>query len=186
MSETAASQLLSRLAKDGLVLRVRRGLWAISPRMEPYRVPAFITAPFPSYISTWSALYHHGMIDQVPRRIYVVSLDRTKHVKSPIGNYVIQHLRPELFEGYETRDGIAMAIPEKALFDTVYLLAARGKRYVRLPELETPKGFQPSRHDNWIMKVSPRRLHIVVADSLDQIVSRTGPPRPAIARTARA
>ncbi len=186
ISETSASRLLSRLALDGLVLRIRRGLWAIDPRIDPYQAPTFMTAPFPSYVSTWSALYHHGMINQVPREIYVVSLDRTKRVETPIGNYVIQHLRPELFKGYETHDGVTMAVSEKALFDTVYLLAARGKRYIHLPELEIPKGFRPSRLGNWIRTISPRRLRVAVADRIDQIVLSSHRPRRAIARPARA
>jgi len=125
------------------------------------------------------------MMNQVPREIYVVSLDRAKHVKTPMGNYVIQHLRPELFEGYETRNGVTMATPEKSVFDTVYLLAARGRRYVRLPELEIPKGFQSSKLDRWIKKVSPPRLHASIVVAIEHVL-RTSPPRRALARTVRA
>lgn len=180
VAEAATSRLLSRLTRDGLIFRLRKGLWALDPQVEPYVLPAFLTAPYPSYISTWSALFHHGIIDQIPREVYVVSLDRSKRISTPLGAFVVQHMRPELFKGFETRDGFTMATPEKALFDTLYLNGARGRRYSRLPELEIPDGFKYTEVHDWIKRISLRRLRALVEDQVQRIA---GPARkPAMAR----
>ena len=68
---SSASHLLASLEKEGLVRRIRRGLWALQPNPEPFSVPPYLTAPFPAYVSFWSALARHGMIEQIPRSISV-------------------------------------------------------------------------------------------------------------------
>lgn len=157
-----ASQLLARLARDGLVIRLRRGLWAIGSGLNPYVLAPFLTAPYPAYISTWTALYHHGMIDQIPRGIYVVSLDRAKRIVTSLGTFVVQRINPQLFDGYEAKDGVSMAVPEKALFDTVYLAAVRGKRHAFFPEIEIPGKFSESKVRNWIRRITLPRLRVLV------------------------
>jgi predicted transcriptional regulator of viral defense system len=79
-SVSRASHLLRSLEESGLIRRLRRGLWAINVDVDPYAVPPYLTAPLPAYVSFWSALAWHDMIEQIPRRIFVASLDRTKRV----------------------------------------------------------------------------------------------------------
>lgn len=167
----AASQILRRLADDGIVLQIRRGLWALTREVDPYALPEHLTAPYPSYISMWTALYRHGMIDQIPREIYVASLDRSKMIKTPVGNFVIQHLTPGLFGGFETRDGVRMATPEKGLFDTVYLAGARGERFARLPELELPSRFADKEVRRWVKRIPSSRLRTLVGRQLVRILA---------------
>lgn len=170
---SSASAVLARLAKDGLLVRLRGGLWAISSGIDPYVLPPYLTAPFPSYISTWTALYHHGMVDQIPRNVYVVSLDRTRRIQTPFATFVVHHINPELFEGFETRDGVLMAQPEKALFDTVYLAAARGRRHTFLPEIEIPERFSEAKIRNWIRRITLPRLRSLVNDRVKSLARST-------------
>ena len=142
VSISRASQLLHSLEESGLVRRLRRGMWVLRPDVDPFTIPPYLTAPFPAYVSFWSALARHGMIEQVPRQIFVASLDRTRRVTTALGTYSIHHLAPELFDGYQGSEEVGyLATPEKALFDTVYLRAPRGGQ-ILLPELELPDGFQ--------------------------------------------
>jgi len=178
-----ASKVLRRLHESGLTMRLRRGLWVITKNVDPLVLPRYLTAPYPSYISTWTALYNHGMISQIPREIYAVSLDRTKKVVTPLGVYVIQHITPRLFDGFNLRKGIAMATPEKALFDTVYLLSARGRRHVHLPEIDLPERFRREQLRMWIRRIALRRLRTAVAERIERILPATSTTR--LRRAAR-
>lgn len=178
LSEHATSKLLRRLVSDGLVIRLRRGLWALISPLDPYTLPPYLTAPYPSYISTWTALYYHGMIDQVPRDVYVVSLDRSKTIKTPVGTFIVQHLDPVLFEGFVSRDGIHMATPEKALFDTQYLAGVRGRSYTRLPEVDLPENFDEVQIRKWVQRISLPRLRMLVEQRIGRALDTAREPAP--------
>ncbi|MGQ0668414.1 MAG: type IV toxin-antitoxin system AbiEi family antitoxin domain-containing protein [Actinomycetota bacterium] len=166
LSISRASQLLHSLEESGLVRRLRRGLWALHPDVDPFSVPPYLTAPFPAYVSFWSALARHGMIEQVPRQIFVASLDRTRRVTTTVGTYSIHHLAPEVFDGYDGSEEVGyLATPEKALFDTVYLRAAGGGQTL-LPELELPDGFQEDKVEEWTSRVARPRLRTLVSRGL--------------------
>jgi len=166
VSVSRASQLLRLLEESGLVRRLRRGLWTLRTDVDPLTVPPYLTAPFPAYASFWSALARHGMIEQVPRLIFIASLDRTQRVPTTVGTYSIHHLAPELFDGYAGSEEVGyLATPEKALFDTVYLGAPRGGR-IHLPELELPKGFKDKKLEEWTSCVARPRLRTLVSRGL--------------------
>ncbi|MEW6059410.1 MAG: hypothetical protein AB1551_04595 [Actinomycetota bacterium] len=166
VSISRASQLLRLLEEAGLARRLRRGLWALCPTVDPFAVPPYLTAPFPAYVSFWSALARHSMIEQVPRLVFVASLDRTQQVSTTVGTFSIHHLTAELFDGYEgSEEAGYLATPEKALFDTVYLGAPRGGQ-THLPELELPKGFREKKIEEWTNRVARPRLRTLVARGL--------------------
>jgi len=176
VSVSRAGHLLHALEESGLVRHLSRGLWALNPDINPFSVPPYLTAPFPAYISFWSALARHEMIEQLPRQIFVASLDRTRKVATRVGTYSIHHLAPEVFGGFDgTEDAGYLATPEKALFDTVYLGAPRGGQ-VSLPELELPAGFQEDKLDEWTRRIARPRLRTLVsrrlASALDQAAGR--------------
>lgn len=176
LSVPAASQQLRSLERSGIVRRLRRGLWLLRPNVEPFALPAYLTAPFPAYVSLWSALARHAMIEQVPRQVYVASLARTQQVRTSIGDFSIHHLAPELFSGYAPIDaGGHLATPEKALFDTIYLLAPRGG-VVRLPELELPEDFHEGQLEEWTQRVQPPRLRTIVWRELTAALRRAARP----------
>ena len=60
--------------------RIQRGLWALDPEIEPRVVGHYLTTPLPSYVSLFSALAEHGMIEQLPRQISLVSLARPRRI----------------------------------------------------------------------------------------------------------
>lgn len=166
VSISRASQLLGSLQESGLSQRLRRGLWTLQRDLDPHIVPPYLTAPYPAYVSLWSALARHGMIEQVPRRVFAASLARTQTVHTSVGDFSIHHLVPELFGGYRGEAGGAhVATPEKALFDTVYLLVPGGGK-VHLPELELPKGFREATLEEWAGRIERPRLRTMVRREL--------------------
>lgn len=167
--EPSATRLLSRLARLGFVTRLKRGLWAFARTPNPYEVVEFLTAPYPSYISLWTALHRHGLITQVPRIVYVVSLDRSKRIRTPIATYRLHHVDPRLFGGFVHTDRTPIATPEKALFDTIYLLSTRSGGSVRVPEIEVPRNFNLKELQRWINRIPSKRRRAIVRKRIQTI-----------------
>lgn len=146
ISVTFASQMLRRLAAKGRLTRLYQGLWADAeqPEFNLYLVVPLLTRPHPAAVSMLSALHLHGMIEQIPQVVDVVSTAATKRIKTPVANYFIHQIKPELFTGYEYYRGegrFLIATPEKALVDSAYFASRKGMRFSTLPELHLPKTF---------------------------------------------
>ena len=177
LSVSRASHLLRSLQEAGLARRLRHGLWAIRPDVDPFSVAPYLTAPFPAYVSFWSALARHDMIEQIPRQIFVASLDRTRRIPTSIGTYSIHHLVPELFDGYGGSEETGyLATPEKALFDTIYLRAPRGAR-IFLPELSLPENFDEGQLQGWVSRIARPRLRTLVSRGLEEALAKASQER---------
>lgn len=171
-SVSSTSHLLASLQDAGSVLRVSPGRWSMAPQPSPYLVASWLTDPYPSYVSLYTALSRRGVITQIPRTIYVVSLANTKTLRTPVGTYSVHRLPPRLFGGYEERNGERLATAEKAVFDTLYLARARGKRFSHLTEVDLPAGFRDEVLSDWTTKIQDPRVRSFVetriADFLEQ------------------
>jgi predicted transcriptional regulator of viral defense system len=184
VERSAATQTLKRLAAAGLVTKIRHGLWAIDPALDPLVLPEYLTAPLPSYVSFQSALYLRGMVSQVPEVIYVASLAQTRRVRTTLGAFSIHRLAPTFFGGYETlkESGVRLATPEKALLDTLYLGPTRSRMFAHLPEIEIPKGFDRQKAQEWVARIPPGPRRASVDQRLDRLLKphrrRAKPARP--------
>ena len=174
-SLTNASRILRTLEEGGLIRRIRRGLWTLDLEIDAFVVAPCLTAPFPAYVSFWSALARHDMIEQIPRSVFVASLDRTKRVNTTVGTFSIHHMAPELFTAFDgTPDTGYLATPEKALFDTVYVRAPRGGR-VYFPELSLPADFDATKIEAWTKEIARPRLRTIVSRELDAALAQAVP-----------
>jgi predicted transcriptional regulator of viral defense system len=167
-----ASHRLHALEEAGLARQLRRGLWALRPELDPFALGHHLTAPLPAYVSLWSALYRHGMIEQIPKEISVISLDRTRTISTAVGTYRVHHIAPELFGGFEGSDDQGyLAVPEKALFDLIYIRAAAGSK-AYFPELEMPPTFDEGRLALWVKQIGSARLRTLVDRRVDQVLNQ--------------
>jgi len=175
VTTSAASKFLARLQAAGLVVRLRRGLWLLAPKLDPLAFSDYLTAPFPSYISFHTALSLHGMVSQIPQVIYVASLARTGLIRTTRGAYSIHHLAPEYFGGFEIKEpsGIKLATPEKALVDVLYLSRARSRLFSRLPELELTPKFDEDAAWSWVARIPAPRQRTMVARRLEAALAGT-------------
>jgi len=163
ISTSSASRALRTLAQRGLARQIRHGLWSLADRpADPRLLAGEITRPHPAYISFASALAAHGVIDQIPREISLASTGRPKRVKTSQGIFVVHRVPARLFGGYDLKDGVSIATPEKALFDFVYVSQASGRTRQRLPELDLPASFSRREVDGWIKRISSPRLRELV------------------------
>lgn len=179
ISNNHASQLLSRLAQTGHVARLDRGRWALPERMQPMLLPEALTAPKPSCVSLYTALYEHRMIEQIPDVIYAVTLAPTRRVKTALGTVSLHHITPELFYGFDVnvKTGIKLATPEKALFDTLYFRPARSQLFRALPELELPKRFDKQLTYSMTERIAAEPRKILVRAELDRLLTQPTPRR---------
>jgi len=167
-----ASTVLARLSASGHIVRLRRGVWAFRDRVDPLALPEYLTSPFPSYVSLQSALYLHGMIDQVPAVTYAVSLARTRRYTTPLGTVSIHHVEPGFFFGFDNAgaSGGRLATPEKALVDFLYLAPARSRLFRALPELELPARFSPRRARAIVARIGSARRRTMVSRALTAVI----------------
>lgn len=169
-----ASVSLGRLRRSGLLLRLRRGVWALPGRGDPLALPEFLTAPLPAYVSLQSALYLHGMVSQVPALTYAVTLARTRRWRTPLGTVSLHHVEPSFFFGYEEagRGGGRLATPEKALVDLLYLGPARSGLFRALPEVEWPSRFDARAARAIVDRIRSPSRRSAVARRLEELLRR--------------
>lgn len=172
-----ATQIAKRLVKAGLLVKLARGKLGL-PNANRFSIAEHLTSPFPAYISLQSALYHHGMISQIPAVTYAVSLARPRRYHTSLGTFSIHHVEPHFFFGYETDEtGTAkIAVPEKALLDFFYFRPSRARLFVDLPEVELPKKFNWSLAQRMAGQIQSRSRRVLVEQALSSLrnVSRRG------------
>jgi predicted transcriptional regulator of viral defense system len=170
-----ASKVLDRLAGSGHVLPVAHGLWALPGKTQALALPERLTDPFPSYVSLQSALYHHGMISQIPAVTYAVSIGRTRVYETPLGTVSVHHVTPSFFGGFEIarESGVKMAVPEKAIVDYFYLSPTRSRLFTALPDLELPRSFRLAKARAFVRSIRSPRRRVLVESLLEKAVRRT-------------
>ncbi len=171
VSQPNASRALATLQRDGLITRVKKGLWANTrhPQFTPYRLVPLLTDEHPStvggYVSVISAMALHGMISQIPAAIHVATRKQRRSLNSPVGEFRFHRIDAAIFDGYAPGDShghFQVATPAKALFDTLYLSVRRGRRWRHLPEVELPRSVTDVAMQYWISRLSTARLRVAV------------------------
>ncbi len=167
-----ASVLLSRLAARNFVRRLARGRWSIGAQPNREQLAEQVAAPSPTYISLQSALFRHGLVEQIPEVIYAVTLGRARRVRTPAGTVSLHRMPPQLFGGFETaNDGTKVATAEKALFDLLYLSPTRTRLFVHVPEIEFPKSFRWGEIARWSKTIAGKSRRAFVEEKLAMLRS---------------
>lgn len=113
--------VVHRLKQEKLIKEIEKDKYTVYD--DPLLVASSLA--WPSYISCWAALQHHGLTEQLPTVIHVVTTRSRKRREITFGGARIVFIRtkPSSFFGFDKlrRDGleIFMAEPEKALIDSV-------------------------------------------------------------------
>ncbi len=169
-----ASKMLQTLEKKGLVLKVKRGIWAETgnEKLSPYSAIPLLLPKNRAYVSFISALHLYGIIEQIPQEITLASTVHTKKVNTKLGTFSIHRISPILFDGFDWYKGQAsflIAEPEKALFDSIYLSTRKKKQFGYFPELYFPKSFSFKKVAAWIDKIPEKRIRSLVDKKLKEI-----------------
>ena len=111
-----------------------------------------------AYVSLYSALYYHGIIEQIPSTVFAITSGKTKVFQTPLAKISLHHINPKLFTAYEIfgKNSVLMATPEKALFDILYFMPAKSNLFRSLTEIELPKNFRFELFDEWLKQVKSK------------------------------
>jgi predicted transcriptional regulator of viral defense system len=116
LSAASLNTALWRLQKAELVARVARG-WVCLGACEAWEV---VKAAFPSaYISMEWALHYHEVLDRPSHVVTVVWLGKPRVVRSKAFTFELHRISRRLYFGFDPEKAIAE--PEKALLDTIYI-----------------------------------------------------------------
>lgn len=141
LKDSYLCEALYHLRQNDWIVPIRRGLYALSPfafgGVPPHEFEVAMNLASPAAISHWSAMNHHGMTEQVPRTIFVLttaasSVPRKRGVKEKekfyrgytTGNasYRFIQVKPEFFFGTEeiwvgNNGPVSITDPERTLLD---------------------------------------------------------------------
>ena len=108
--------------KQGEILNPRRGIYA-KPNYDEKEMACAVFSP--AYLSMEYVLQRAGVSFQYDEKITVISyLNRVIEIDNKI--YSFRQINPQLwctFEGIQMENGFAIAIPERAFLDVLYLSA---------------------------------------------------------------
>lgn len=130
-------QALHHLARSGWIVRIKKGLYALSgaaPGVSPlHEFEVAMALVQPAAISHWSALSYHGLTEQSPQRVFVLtpsrSVPRVWKKKGPaingytVGKIVYQFIQivPKRYFGVEEvwlhETKVKITDPERTLLD---------------------------------------------------------------------
>jgi predicted transcriptional regulator of viral defense system len=139
LKDSYLREALHHLHRNGWVVPLRRGLYALStsvPGVTPaHEFEVAMALVSPAAISHWSALHYHGLTEQAPRKVFVLTTTdasvprvRSTAVKRisngyPIGDTVYQfvQVKPERYFGVEKvwigEARVRVTDPERTLLD---------------------------------------------------------------------
>ena len=165
---------LNRLVKDGVLIRLRRGVY--QPEFQGLELERTANELYyPSYLSFESALSRYGILSQIPYTLTFATNRRSKKILLRDREVEYRQLKKEYFFGYKLEKGLYIAEPEKAVLDQLYMISI-GKASGDISEwslvgLKKGKLFQYSKYFPKAVQSSAKKLtpgfgkHIATIDS---------------------
>jgi predicted transcriptional regulator of viral defense system len=139
---------LTEWNKKGYIENIKRGFYRFTDQPIHQGLIYFVANKIyaPSYVSLESALAFYEIIPEAVFSVTSISSLNTMKLKASVGNLTYNHLKENLFFGYELKKlnglTIAMASAEKAIFDYLYLHS----------EIKTTVDFEALRWNKEILK----------------------------------
>lgn len=179
VSASNATTILRRLAQRTMIAHLGRGRWLVDEKIDRFALPELISAPYPAYTSLQSALFYHGLIEQIPSVTYAITPARPRRVRTPLGTISFHRMPPELFRGFElsSPSDAKIATPEKALFDLLYLAPGRSRVFSNLPELTIPRRFRWQRLKEYTSRVRSAARQAYITEHVEALRSSLQKPR---------
>ena len=134
----APLQKIMMMERSGELLRIKRGLYVVSPNISGCKISMSLIANhlYPcSYVSMQTALREYGLI---PEKVYAIkstSMGRSKNITTEMGEFIYTRCNPEYYPiGVNIKNcndySYMIASPEKALCDLVISTSGLNLRYL--------------------------------------------------------
>jgi len=140
---------LSRAVKNGELKKLKTNIYIPSDRNVSIEKIAN-KIYYPSYFSFESALSSYGILSQIPYVLTFATPLKTKKITLGDARIEYRQIKKDLFFGFVLKDGLYVALPEKALLDSFYL-ASLGKLELNFRRLDYGK-INKKRFDLWLKK----------------------------------
>ena len=119
LNDSYVCESLLHLRRDKWIVPLRRGLYALSSSVpgvaDVHEFEVAMALVHPAAISHWSALHHHGLTEQVPRQVFVLTTTdaslprkRTREIDGSVSGYPVNgtiyhfvQVQPERYFGTE-------------------------------------------------------------------------------------
>ena len=182
-SPSAVNQSLNNLVKEGAVIKIYRGIWAIrlgGEDISPYAVMPYLFPAARAYVSFISALHIYGIIEQIPQVTTIASTAHTRTIRTAAGDFYAHRITPSFFAGfdwYKKSGSFLIAEPEKALVDSLYLSAYKKKHFGNFPELNFPESFSFKKARMWDSRIPSPKARVYAAKKLAEIASSFAHPK---------
>lgn len=177
-SASTISQGLSFLEKQGLVVKIYHGLWCEGKNIpSPYSILPYILGKQRGYVSFITALHLYGIIEQIPQSITVASVAHTKEIRTKAGIFVIHHISPSFFFGFDWYKGngdFLIAEPEKALADCIYISGYKKNQFSHFPELYFPESFNFKKVEFYLRKIKNQNMVLSALKKLKALINAKG------------
>jgi len=116
---------IAMLEKKGLLIRLKRGLYAVSPEISGKELSVGLIANHlygPSYVSLHWALRWYGLIPERVETVTSITTRHTREFETPLGRFTFRGVSKEYFPiGIKSQEDAGLhfllASPEKALCD---------------------------------------------------------------------
>ena len=124
---SAGNQKVLQLETAGKVIRLKRGLYVIAPKVSRVSLSTELIANHlyaPSYVSRQTALRYYGLIPEAVYTTQSMTIKHSRHFDTPVGRFEYQMISREAFSVGVTSINqhsysFLMATPEKALCDLI-------------------------------------------------------------------
>jgi predicted transcriptional regulator of viral defense system len=128
-------QTVKRLEEENILTKIEKGKYLkTNSNYKKFEIAQFIYNP--SYISFETALSYYGLIDQLPFEITCATPKKgvEKEFEEQIYSYL--HMQKELYIGFTKEEEYLIALPEKAIFDQIYISITGTKSENIIKEIE--------------------------------------------------
>ena len=158
-SKNSLYKLAYRMEQKSLLLSLNKtGKFLVADsNPSQFEIANFLYRP--SYVSLESALSFYGVLAQFVYSITSVSTKKTQKFIVSDKEYVYSRIKKDFYWGYEKKDDFLIALPEKALLDSLYFFS-KGLINLSLEELDL------SSIDKKSISVFQKRLNSVSVDKL--------------------
>lgn len=123
----AGNQKVRYLEANGKIIRLKRGLYVVAPRVSRVPLSTELIANHlyaPSYVSMHSALRYYGLIPEAVYSTQSMTIKHTRCFDTPVGRFEYQMISRDAFpigitSIHKEKYAFLMALPEKALCDLI-------------------------------------------------------------------
>lgn len=133
-NERTYYRIVKDFIKNNVLASIEKNKYYITGKnIDTFEMANFLYQP--SYVSLETALNYWGILSQFPFETTSITLKKglSKRFEGKIYNY--SHIAPKYFGMFTKKNNILIALPEKALFDQLYL-ASKGLKPINFDEYD--------------------------------------------------